>query len=47
MKCLICNTNEQLLTEEQKTEFRLQGWVGVDFYPEVCLPCFDREKEIR
>lgn len=43
--CFFCKTTDNLMTEKQRDEQRIAGWVGVDFYPAACLPCFNTEKE--
>jgi hypothetical protein len=47
INCLLCNSTENLLTETQRTQYRKDGFVGVDFYPHICTSCFETEKEIR
>jgi hypothetical protein len=45
--CLICKTEENLVTEENRTKYRLDGFVGIDFYPAICENCFTIEKARR
>jgi hypothetical protein len=43
--CDICKTQTGLLNPFEKTKARLSGWVGIDFYNEICSQCFTKEKE--
>jgi hypothetical protein len=43
--CDICNTETGLLNPFEKTKARLAGWVGIDFYNDVCSNCFETLKE--
>jgi len=42
--CDICETSEDLLNERDKRELT-DDWAGVNFYEELCRPCFLEIKE--
>lgn len=46
MKCDICGTISNLLSEESKNSLR-PDWAGVDFYGAICLTCWEAEKARR
>jgi len=41
--CLVCRDTQSLLNADQKTQYRLEGWTGVGFYPQICNECFQLE----
>jgi hypothetical protein len=43
--CFFCKATDNLMTESQRNEERAAGWLGVDFYENACLSCFNTEKE--
>ena len=40
--CNICKTTENLLTDAEKDNLRAD-WAGVDFYSQICHPCWTVE----
>lgn len=42
--CDLCQTTEKLLTEADKATLR-PNWAGVDFYNEICISCWNSQKD--
>ena len=44
--CVLCGSGE-VLSDSVKDSERLAGWLGIDFYGDICLACWDVEKARR
>jgi len=45
-KCDICNEDDEIMTESDKLIYR-RNYAGIDFYNEICISCWNREKDVR
>jgi len=45
-KCDICGEDDQILSAKEKDSYR-SDYAGIDFYNEICNPCWNNELDVR
>jgi hypothetical protein len=44
--CDVCYETDQILTAAEKDLYRKE-WAGIDFYNEICFPCWTAAMDLR